>query len=76
MSDLVTRRGYLLAAVQAAGQPIRTSDAERLLAVSPWRCHRNTARKDLRALTARGALTATDIDGRRVYRPTGEDGAR
>lgn len=71
MSEPTTRRGYLLAALQAAGRPVRTSDVERLLAESPWSCHRNTARKDLRALTRRGALLReTASDGRHVYHST------
>lgn len=67
MTDTLTRRGYLTAALQYAPGPVTTQGAERLLAASPFSCHRNTARKDLRALVARGVLVAEDINGRRVY---------
>lgn len=73
----LTSRAFLLDAIRAAGQPVRTSDAERILAASPWSCHRNTARKALRGLSRSGLLTiATDEDGRRVYAPNvWKDGA-
>jgi len=42
-----------------------------MLAASPWSCHRNTARKRLRTLTAAGHLAVeADAEGRRVYRLT------
>lgn len=64
-----TRRAWLLAAIQRHGQPVRTADAARLYAASPWPTSgRNTSRKDLRALAARGALTPAE-DGRRIYHP-------
>jgi hypothetical protein len=63
-----TSRVFLLAAIRAAGRPVRTSDAERMLSDSSWSCNRNTARKRLRTLTREGQLTAgTDGQGRRVY---------
>ncbi|MER5715783.1 hypothetical protein [Streptomyces sp. NPDC002132] len=76
MADLLTRRGYLLAAIRAHGRPVTTQLAERLMTGSPWpTTGRNSTRKDLRALTACGLLAAADVDQRRVYRPTtGEDG--
>jgi hypothetical protein len=77
MAETITRRAYLLAAIKAHGRPVTTSLAERLLTGSPWPTSgRNTARKDLRALAARGALHSVDADGRRIYHPTttGEDG--
>ncbi|WP_406338216.1 hypothetical protein OG987_13205 [Streptomyces sp. NBC_01620] len=72
MSDLITRRAWLATAVTTEPTPITTQRAAQLLAASPWPTSgRNTARKDLRALTARGVLAAVDdINGRRVYRPT------
>lgn len=76
MPDLLTSRAFLLDAIRAAGSPVRTSDAERMLSDSSWSCHRNTARKRLRGLTRDGFLTvATDDRGRRVYTAvTGEAG--
>ncbi|ELP62829.1 hypothetical protein PV735_11200 [Streptomyces turgidiscabies] len=71
MPDTITRRAYLLAAVTANGCPVTTARAEQLLAASPWPTSgRNTARKDLRALAARGFLRPGQADGRRVYHPT------
>lgn len=73
----LTTRAYLLGAIRAAGQPVRTADAERILAASPLSCHRNTARKRLRGLTRAGLLTVTtDEAGRYVYSPTPEPEAR
>lgn len=76
MSDLITSRTFLLGAIRAADGPVRTSDAERMLADSTWSCHRNTARKRLRGLTRAGFLAvATDSEGRQVYTlVSGEDG--
>jgi hypothetical protein len=71
----LTRRAYLLAAIRQYGRPVTTQFAEQLLAGSQWGCHRNTARKDLRAFVRDGHLTAVDLNGRRLYHPTiGEDG--
>lgn len=77
MPDLTTRRAYLLAAIRAHGRPVTTQLAERLMTGSPWpTTGRNTTRKDLRALTARGLLASADVDRRRIYHPTtGEDGS-
>ncbi|MGW5123219.1 hypothetical protein ACWEQ7_03985 [Streptomyces sp. NPDC004069] len=78
MSDLLTRRSYLLAAIRAAGQPVTTARAEQLMTDSPWpTTRRNTARKDLRALAVRGHLAAeTATDGRRAYTPIPLEGER
>ena len=75
MPDTITRRAYLLAAIQGEPGPISTQRAAQLLADSVWStCGRNTARKDLRALAACGFLRPDLTDGRRVYHPTtGED---
>ena len=74
MAD-ISRRAYLLAAIRSHGRPVTTQFAEQILAASPWGCHRNTARKDMRAFVRDGHLTAVDIDGRRTYHTTtGEDG--
>lgn len=71
MPELTTRRDYLLAAITAHGRPVTTQLAEQLMADSPWpTAGRNTTRKDLRALSARGLLTAADIDRRRTYHLT------
>ncbi|WP_327246584.1 hypothetical protein [Streptomyces sp. NBC_01320] len=72
MSELITRRAWLATAVQTEPTPITAQRAAQLLAASPWPTSgRNTARKDLRALTVRGVLAAVDdINGRRVYLPT------
>lgn len=76
MPEQITRRAWLLVAIQGEPGPISTGRAEHLLAATGWSCHRNTARKDLRALTRRGVLRAVDAGGRRTYTPTtiGEDG--
>ncbi|MFE3031517.1 hypothetical protein ACFXKY_07700 [Streptomyces canus] len=75
MADTITRRSYLLLAIQREAAPVTTSRAAQLLAASPWStCGRNTARKDLRALAARGFLAAAEADGRRIYRPTDTNG--
>lgn len=63
-----TRRAWLATAVQAEPAPVTTRRAAQLYAASPWNtAGRNTARKDLRALAARGVLAAVDTNGRRVY---------
>ncbi|MFF7142331.1 hypothetical protein ACFZB5_13920 [Streptomyces nodosus] len=77
MSDLITRRAYLLAAIRAHGRPVTTGLAEQLLTGSQWPTYgRRTACKDLRALAKRGDLTAVDIDGRRTYHLTTSTGNR
>ncbi|MGW7435659.1 hypothetical protein [Streptomyces sp. NPDC054849] len=66
----MTRREWLLAAVQQTGHPVTTHEAELLLAGSPWPTSgRNTARKDLRGLSRRGLLAAVHAEGRRAYLP-------
>ncbi|GGR70787.1 MULTISPECIES: hypothetical protein [Streptomyces] len=71
MSDTITRRGWLLAAIRAYGRPVTTQLAEQMMTGSPWpTTGRNTTRKDLRAFARHGHLTAVDIDGRRIYHPT------
>ncbi|MEU3507611.1 hypothetical protein ABZ733_06745 [Streptomyces longwoodensis] len=78
MAELTTRRAYLLAAIQADGQPVTTCRAEQLLDGSPLTpTGRNTVRKALRGLARDGFLVAQDRGGRRIYLiPTtpGEDG--
>lgn len=75
MSDL-TRRGYLLAAIQQHGRPVTTQLAEQLMTGSPWpTAGRNTLRKDLRGLARHGHLAPVDTDQGRIYHlHTGEDG--
>jgi Fic family protein len=64
----IYRRAHLLAVIRRTTGTWTTQRAERVLANSAWGCHRNTARKDLRALARRGLLTSdTDEHGRRVY---------
>ncbi|AZM91471.1 hypothetical protein [Streptomyces sp. W1SF4] len=66
----MTRRAWLLAALQAAPGPVTTQHAAALLAGSPWpTAGRNTARKDLRDLAGRGDLRIVTADGRRAYLP-------
>ncbi|MET7436605.1 hypothetical protein ACFYQQ_00955 [Streptomyces sp. NPDC005496] len=69
MPELITRRGYLANAIQADGRPLTTQHAVRILKRSPWpTAGRNTVRKDLRNLAARGLLVAViDDKGRRTY---------
>lgn len=72
MNDL-TRRAWLATAITTETAPVTTHRAAQLLAASPWgTAGRNTARKDLRALAARGLLAAVDADGRRAYTPIGD----
>ncbi|MGW1939012.1 hypothetical protein [Streptomyces goshikiensis] len=66
----MTRREWLLAAIQREPGPVTTHRAEELLAASPFSCHRNSARKSLRALARDGELVAVDDSGRRTYRRT------
>ncbi|MEE4489369.1 hypothetical protein [Streptomyces sp. BE230] len=73
MTTDITRRTWLATAVRSEPAPVTTHRAAQLLAASPWgTAGRNTARKDLRALTARGLLAAVDTDGRRAYTPIGD----
>lgn len=76
MSELISRRAYLLAAIRADGRPVTSHLATQLMTDSSWpTTGRNTARKDLRALVASGQLLAKDDGGRRTYHlATGEDG--
>ncbi|RLV66303.1 hypothetical protein STAN_1824 [Streptomyces sp. CBMAI 2042] len=71
MPELTTRRAWLAVAIQTEPAPVTTHRAAELLAASPWPTSgRNTARKDLRALAARGVLAAVDAAGRRTYTTT------
>ncbi|MCP3817796.1 hypothetical protein NLX86_06500 [Streptomyces sp. A3M-1-3] len=70
MSELITRRGWLLSEIRRSPGPWMTLRAEAALRRSPWPASgRNTARKDLRALAARGELTVWNdhATGRRSY---------
>lgn len=65
---MMTRRGWLLAAIRAAGQPVTTHSAELLMVGSPWpTAGRNTVRKDLRALGRHGHLAPAVCGDRRFY---------
>lgn len=73
MTADLTRRAWLATAITTEAAPVTTHRAAQLLAGSPWAsAGRNTARKGLRALTARGVLAAVDTDGRRTYTPIGD----
>ncbi|MEW2351488.1 hypothetical protein AB0904_27945 [Streptomyces sp. NPDC006684] len=66
----MNRRDFLLAAIQGQGPAARvsTASAARLMAASPWpTTGRNTTRKDLRALSARGVLRVVESAGRTSY---------
>lgn len=68
MPELISRRAHLLAAIKTHGRPVTTQLAAQLMTDSSWPTSgRNTTRKDLRALAARGALHAADVGGRRTY---------
>ncbi|MFE0651392.1 hypothetical protein ACFVZH_22665 [Streptomyces sp. NPDC059534] len=73
MADpIIARRDWLLAEIRQRGGTWTAIRAEEALHRSPWPTSgRNTARKDLRALAARGALTAKDDADtrRRSYKP-------
>jgi hypothetical protein len=66
------RRDWLLAEIRRRGGVWTVRRVEGVMHASPWpTSKRNTARKDLRALAARGALTAKDDTdtNRRSYTP-------
>ncbi|MEU6168043.1 hypothetical protein [Streptomyces tanashiensis] len=66
------RRDWLLAEIRRTGGEWTPRRVEAVMHASPWpTSKRNTARKDLRALANRGALTARDdaATGRRTYTP-------
>lgn len=71
MADpIIARRDWLLAEIRQRGGIWTAIRAEEALHRSPWPTSgRNTARKDLRALAAVGALIARDneITKRRTY---------
>ncbi|MFF9200011.1 hypothetical protein ACF09L_32870 [Streptomyces sp. NPDC014779] len=70
--DPINRRDWLLAEIRRTGGVWTVRRAEAVMHASPWpTSKRNTARKDLRALAARGALVARDneITKRRTYTP-------
>ncbi|NNJ04188.1 hypothetical protein HHX38_08575 [Streptomyces sp. PKU-MA01144] len=72
MPELITRRGWLLAEIRTRGGRWTAQRAAAVLQQSPWPTSgRNTARKDLRALSGRGDLTAWDDreTQRRSYTP-------
>lgn len=67
---VLARRDWLLAEIRTRGGVWTAIRAEEALHRSPWpSAGRNTARKDLRALAARGVLIAHDneITKRRTY---------
>ncbi|MFE5591495.1 hypothetical protein [Streptomyces sp. NPDC056549] len=69
MADLIdTRRDWLLAEIRRTGGEWTPRRVEAVMHASPWP---TSKRKDLRALAARGALTASDAPdtGRRTYTP-------
>ncbi|MFD6415952.1 hypothetical protein [Streptomyces sp. NPDC060194] len=71
----MSRRAYLLAAIQADGRPLTAAGAVDLMDGSPWpTTGRRTVQKDLRAFAARGLLAPVDAAGRRTYHPTTPDG--
>ncbi|MFH8717286.1 hypothetical protein [Streptomyces zaomyceticus] len=66
------RRDWLLSEIRRQGGIWTVRRVEGVMRTSPWpTSKRNTARKDLRALAARGALTARDEadTNRRTYTP-------
>jgi hypothetical protein len=72
VDDLIdNRRDWLLAEIRRTGGVWTVRRVEAVMHASPWpTSKRNTARKDLRALAARGFLTARDDEnGRRTYTP-------
>ncbi|MEC3993964.1 hypothetical protein VSR01_10585 [Actinacidiphila sp. DG2A-62] len=66
MADVLTRREHLAAAIQHMPTPIRTEDLAAANAAAGFSGHRNTARKDARALCRRGVLTAVPGPGNRT----------
>lgn len=68
--EQASRREWLLTQIRTSSGKWTTLRAEAELRRSPWPTSgRNTARKDLRALAARGELTVWDdqTTGRRAY---------
>lgn len=69
MAELLYRRDHLAAAIQGLPLPIRTEHLAAVNAASGWSPNRNTARKDARALVARGLLVRLG-DGPYTYTRT------
>ncbi|MFG2747228.1 hypothetical protein ACGFY0_45245 [Streptomyces chartreusis] len=70
VDEQTSRRTWLLAEIRSSRGQWSTLRAESAYRKSPWSTSgRNTARKDLRALAARGELTVWDdqTTGRRAY---------
>jgi hypothetical protein len=63
----LTRRTHLEKAVQGLPGPISTADLARINESTGFSGHRNTARKDARALTARGVLKPVPGTGNQTY---------
>jgi hypothetical protein len=67
------RRDYLASALAELPEPIHTVDLAALSAAAGWSGNRNTARKDARALVARGLLAPLPATGNTAYTRTSKD---
>lgn len=67
MTDVLHRRDYLATAIQDMSVPIHTGNLATANAAAGFSGHRNTARKDARALVARGLLSPLPGAGNRTY---------
>jgi hypothetical protein len=65
--DTLTRRQYLATAIRSAPGPICAATIARLSAAAGFSSNRNTARKDCRALVARGVLAPLPGPGNQTY---------
>lgn len=70
MADLLTRREHLAAAIQHMPLPIRAEHLAAASSAAGFGAARNTARKDARALVARGILAPVPGSGNRTYTRT------
>lgn len=70
MVDPPRRRNVLAVAIQGLPLPIRTVDLAAANASAGFSGHRNTARKDARALIRRGVLAPLDGPGNNTYTRT------
>jgi DeoR/GlpR family transcriptional regulator of sugar metabolism len=68
MAETTPRRAYLLAIINNIGTTVTTKHAVQIYANSPWRsASRDTARRDLRALSLAGYLVPLSVGGVRCY---------
>lgn len=70
MADLLTRREHVARVIQGTTGEINAAAIARLNAAAGFSPNRNTARKDLRAMVARGLIVPVPGPGNRTYTRT------